>query len=81
MVKGRSQANAAALQALIAHWKSIVNSLNNCLKTMRANYVGGVSELDVLRCCLYGMTCLNVFVCAGAAINCPKDFHSDIFIY
>lgn len=39
MVKGRSQANAAALQALIAHWKSIVNSLNNCLKTMRANYV------------------------------------------
>lgn len=81
MVKGRSQANAAALQALIAHWKSIVNSLNNCLKTMRANYVGEVSNLDVLRCCPKGMNCLNAFLCAGSAINCPKDFHSDIFIY
>ncbi|KAI4387355.1 hypothetical protein MLD38_005194 [Melastoma candidum] len=39
MVKGRSQANAAAQQALIAHWRSIVDVLNNCLKTMRANYV------------------------------------------
>lgn len=39
LVKGRSQANAVAQQALIAHWQSIVKSLNNCLKTMRANYV------------------------------------------
>ncbi|XP_031388842.1 myosin-17-like [Punica granatum] len=39
MVKGRAQANAVAQQALNAHWKGIVNCLNNCLKTMRANYV------------------------------------------
>ncbi|KAG4124760.1 hypothetical protein ERO13_D10G058600v2 [Gossypium hirsutum] len=37
--KGRSQANAVAQQALIAHWQSIVKTLNNYLKTMRANYV------------------------------------------
>uniref|UniRef100_A0A1D1YNU8 Unconventional myosin-Vb n=1 Tax=Anthurium amnicola TaxID=1678845 RepID=A0A1D1YNU8_9ARAE len=35
----RSQANAVAQQALIAHWQSIVKSLNNYLKTLRANYV------------------------------------------
>uniref|UniRef100_A0A7N0TWA0 Myosin-17-like n=1 Tax=Kalanchoe fedtschenkoi TaxID=63787 RepID=A0A7N0TWA0_KALFE len=39
LVKGRSQANAAAQQALIAHWQSIVKILNNYLKTMKANYV------------------------------------------
>ncbi|XP_015902864.2 myosin-17 [Ziziphus jujuba] len=39
MVKGRSQANAVVQQALIAHWQSIVKSLNNYLKTMRANFV------------------------------------------
>ncbi|KAK4754045.1 hypothetical protein SAY87_002149 [Trapa incisa] len=39
MVKGRAQANAMAQQALNAHWKGIVNCLNDCLKTMRANYV------------------------------------------
>ncbi|XP_044494983.1 myosin-17-like [Mangifera indica] len=39
LVKGRAQANAVAQQALIAHWQSIVKSLNNYLKTMRANYV------------------------------------------
>lgn len=40
LVKGsRSQANAVAQQALIAHWQSIVKSLNNYLKTLRANYV------------------------------------------
>ncbi|KAK6944781.1 Dilute domain, partial [Dillenia turbinata] len=39
LVKGRSQANAMAQQALIAHWQSIVTSLNNYLKIMRANYV------------------------------------------
>ncbi|KAK6139637.1 hypothetical protein DH2020_026621 [Rehmannia glutinosa] len=39
LVKGRSQANAVAQQALIAHWQSIVKSLNNYLKTMKANYV------------------------------------------
>ncbi|CAK9144158.1 unnamed protein product [Ilex paraguariensis] len=39
LAKGRSQANAVAQQALIAHWQSIVKSLNNYLKTMNANYV------------------------------------------
>ncbi|KAJ4823434.1 hypothetical protein Tsubulata_039524 [Turnera subulata] len=39
LVKGRSQANAVAQQALIAHWQSIVKSLNSCLATMKANYV------------------------------------------
>ncbi|XP_038710394.1 myosin-17-like isoform X2 [Tripterygium wilfordii] len=39
LVKGRSQANAVAQQALIAHWQSIVKNLNSYLKTMKANYV------------------------------------------
>ncbi|KAG1367580.1 myosin-17 [Cocos nucifera] len=40
LVKGsRSQANAMAQQALIAHWQSIVKSLTNYLKILRANYV------------------------------------------
>ncbi|KAJ6842201.1 myosin-17-like [Iris pallida] len=40
LVKGsRSQANAMAQQALIAHWQSIVKSLTNYLKTLRANFV------------------------------------------
>ncbi|KAJ8649902.1 hypothetical protein MRB53_002925 [Persea americana] len=39
LVKGsRAQANAVAQQALIAHWQSIVKSLNNYLRTLRANY-------------------------------------------
>lgn len=38
-MKGRSQANAVAQQALAAHWQSIVKSLNNYLKMMKANYV------------------------------------------
>ncbi|MQL94233.1 hypothetical protein Taro_026885 [Colocasia esculenta] len=40
LVKGsRSQANAVAQQALIAHWQSIVKRLNDCLTTLRSNYV------------------------------------------
>ncbi|KAI3959390.1 hypothetical protein MKW98_018980 [Papaver atlanticum] len=40
LVKGsRSQANAVAQQALIAHWQSIVKKLDNYLKTLRANFV------------------------------------------
>ncbi|KAM5547298.1 myosin-17-like [Rosa sericea] len=39
LVKGRAQANAVAQQALIAHWQSIVKSLDNYLKIMKANYV------------------------------------------
>lgn len=41
LVRGsaRAHANAAAQQALIGHWQSIVKSLSNFLKTLRANYV------------------------------------------
>ncbi|KAK4772709.1 hypothetical protein SAY86_014484 [Trapa natans] len=39
MRKGRAQANAVAQKALNDHWKGIVSCLNDCLKTMRANYV------------------------------------------
>ncbi|XP_020698771.1 myosin-17 isoform X2 [Dendrobium catenatum] len=40
LVKGsRSQANAMAQQALIAHWRSIVKSLDSYLKALKANYV------------------------------------------
>ncbi|RVX03646.1 Myosin-17 [Vitis vinifera] len=39
LVKGRSQANVVAQQALIAHWQSIVKSLNYYLKIMKANHV------------------------------------------
>jgi myosin-5 len=46
LVKGRSQANAVAQQALVAHWQSIVKSLNNYLKIMRANYVSGTYKYD-----------------------------------
>lgn len=38
LVKGRAQANAGAQQALVAHWQTIVKSLDNYLKTLRANY-------------------------------------------
>ncbi|XP_077248114.1 myosin-11-like [Tasmannia lanceolata] len=40
LVKGsRSVANAAAQQALIAHWQGIVKSLGNFLNTLKANHV------------------------------------------
>ncbi|KAJ6836757.1 myosin-17-like [Iris pallida] len=40
LVKGsRSQVNAMAQQALIAHWQIMVKSLNNYLETLRANFV------------------------------------------
>ena len=39
LAKGRSQANAVAQQALIAHWQSLVKSLNHYLKIMKANQV------------------------------------------
>ncbi|XP_059594815.1 LOW QUALITY PROTEIN: myosin-17 [Vitis vinifera] len=38
-IQRRSQANAVAQQALIAHWQSIVKSLNYYLKIMKANHV------------------------------------------
>lgn len=44
LVKGtRSQANAMAQQALIAHWQSIVKILTSYLKTLKANYVMFIS--------------------------------------
>lgn len=39
LIKGRSHANAAAQQTLIAHWQGIVKSLNTSLKMMKANHV------------------------------------------
>ncbi|CAL9157727.1 myosin-17-like [Musa acuminata AAA Group] len=40
LLKGsRSQANTMAQQARIAHWQSIVKSLTNYLKILKANYV------------------------------------------
>ncbi|CAO2841966.1 unnamed protein product [Amaranthus hypochondriacus] len=39
LMKGRTHANTVAQQALIAHWQSIVKSLNNYLQMMQANYV------------------------------------------
>ncbi|CAL9113071.1 unnamed protein product [Musa textilis] len=40
LIRGsRSQANAMVQQALIAHWQSIVKSLTNYLKILRANHV------------------------------------------
>ncbi|KAL8170460.1 hypothetical protein V2J09_022264 [Rumex salicifolius] len=39
LVKGRSQANAVAQLALIAHWQNIVKTLNNYSNTMRGNHV------------------------------------------
>ena len=46
LVKGRSQANAVAQQALIGHWQSIVKCIDNYLKIMRANFVSGTSEYN-----------------------------------
>ncbi|KAB2072427.1 hypothetical protein ES319_A07G014900v1 [Gossypium barbadense] len=39
MVKGRSHANAVVQKALIAHWQSIVKSVNRYLNIMKANHV------------------------------------------
>ncbi|KAK8615226.1 hypothetical protein V6N13_069004 [Hibiscus sabdariffa] len=39
MVMGRTQENAVVQKALIAHWQSIVKSLNRYLNIMKANHV------------------------------------------
>ncbi|KAI7989958.1 Myosin-17 [Camellia lanceoleosa] len=39
LVKGRSHAHAVAQQALIAHWQSIVKSLDNYSRMMKVNFV------------------------------------------
>ena len=45
LMKGRTHANTVAQQALIAHWQSIVKSLNNYLQMMQANYVRFIFSL------------------------------------
>lgn len=65
LVKGRSQANAVAQQALIAHWQSIVKSLNNYLKIMRANYVSirvNNSATVVVNIIIFSLSSLIVLV-------------------
>lgn len=65
LVKGRSQANAVAQQDLVAHWQSIVKSLNNYLKIMRANYVSGTykySEIVSLFCSLNSLTLFKIVI-------------------
>ena len=52
LVKGRSQANAVAQQALIAHWQSIVKSLRSYLKIMKANNVS-LSQQKMSICDFY----------------------------
>lgn len=63
LVKGRSQANPVAQQALVAHWQSIVKSLNNYLKIMRANHVSGTykyNEIVSLFCSLNSVTLFKI---------------------
>ncbi|GER37137.1 myosin XI [Striga asiatica] len=62
LVKGRSQANAVAQQALIAHWQSIVKSLDNCLKIMKANYVPAFLVRKYLRLTLFSFKLLSLLL-------------------
>lgn len=55
LMKGRSQANAVATQALIAHWQSIVKSLNNYLTMMRSNNVRDNFLTHRLTCQIMGL--------------------------
>lgn len=89
LVKGRSQANAVAQQALIAHWQSIVKSLNSYLMIMKANYVSHDwynvpflhRECQQLWSSLWkkyhSLTCHF----AGASLLSAKSVHSDILIH
>ena len=84
LVKGRSQANAVAQQALIGHWQSIVKCIDNYLKIMRANFVSGTSEYNemgslFLLCKWHNALqyCDNT----GPSIPSSQRFHSDIFIH
>lgn len=46
-VKGtRSQANAMALQALIAHWQGIVKILANYLRKLKDNHVSVARHIE-----------------------------------
>ncbi|MED6193012.1 hypothetical protein PIB30_014994 [Stylosanthes scabra] len=80
LVKGRSQANAVAQQALIAHWQSIVKSLNNSLNIMKANYVSFTSNF-----CFPDSDCERNLIrsigMTGASFLGPQSFHSNIFIH
>lgn len=81
-MKGRTQANAVAQQALIAHWQSIVKCLNNYLKTMRANYVSINFKRVVKRFyfCVYIIT-LFLYDWTGSSIPSSQGFYTDILIY
>lgn len=84
LVKGRSQANPVAQQALVAHWQSIVKSLNNYLKIMRANYVSGTykyNEIVSLFCFLNSVNSLQNCDNTGPSIPSLQSIHSDIFLY
>lgn len=61
LVKGRAQANAAAQQALIAHWQSIVKCIDNYLKIMRANHVSGASKYNEMGSLFLLFTWLTLF--------------------
>ena len=60
-MKGRAQANAAAQQALIAHWQSIVKCIDNYLKIMRANHVSGASKYNEMGSLFLLFTWLTLF--------------------
>ena len=84
-MKGRSQANAVAQQVLIAHWQSIVKSLNYYLKIMKANHVSvTVRNIRSKTDCFssYNSTSFVGYCdCTGSAIPSPQGVHSDIFIH
>ncbi|KAL0009970.1 hypothetical protein SO802_005078 [Lithocarpus litseifolius] len=61
LVKGRAQANAAAQQALIAHWQIIVKCIDNYLKIMRANHVSGAFKYNEMGSLFLLFTWLTLF--------------------
>ncbi|CBI39069.3 unnamed protein product, partial [Vitis vinifera] len=58
-VKGRSQANAVAQQALIAHWQSILKSLNFYLKIMKANHIFSFINVQLFNSLLLRRECCS----------------------
>lgn len=88
LVKGRSQANVVAQQALMAHWQSIVKSLDNNLKTMKANYVRTIICLKKrvgwtfhinLFIFIYFFSYVDAII--GSCLPRAKSVYSDILVY
>lgn len=80
LVKGRAQANAMAQQALIAHWQSIVKSLDNYLKIMKANFVS--SKFSIIHIIFIASTRAVLYpVLTGTSILSPQSLHADILVY